>query len=247
VRCRWLDEHTQHLFTSLQLELRSPDSDAERSAWAAAVASVGGRPEHLVRVRQVHGRDVRIVRAEDLNASDVLQRPDADAIVSNAPGAVLAVVVADCVPILLVDPHGRVAGAIHAGWRGTCAAVARAAVRAITREFGTKAADLTAAIGPAIGPEDYEVGQSVRDAFVSAGHDPTTVNRWFRRDARGRLWLDLWLSNRDQLVDAGLSPERIATCGLSTLRHPGLFASYRRDGPVAGRMAALIVVPGERR
>jgi YfiH family protein len=195
-------------------------------------------------VRQVHGRDVRVVRAGELARAALHVRPDADAIVSNVPGAVLAVVAADCVPILLVDRASGVAGAVHAGWRGTSAGVARAAVDVMCRELGAQAARLSAAVGPSIGPDDYEVGDAVRDAFISAGHELMSVDRWFRRDPDGRLRLDLWLANRDQLVHAGLSPSRVAISGLSTFRHPELFPSYRRDGPAAGRMAALIVVPG---
>jgi YfiH family protein len=267
LRCRALDDDAQHLFTSVQLELRNLrvgnrtapepvdrttpggradsgalDTDAERSAWAKAVGSIGGRLEDLLRVRQVHGRSVRVVRAEDPATDRWRARPDADAIVSNAPGAVLAVVVADCVPVLLVDPVSRAAGAVHAGWRGTSAGVARAAVEAMARAFGTRPANLSAAIGPSIGPEDYEVGESVRDAFLAA-HDMASVNRWFTIGLDGRLRLDLWAANRDQLAGAGVPPDRIAICGLSTLGHPDLFASYRRDGPSAGRMAALILVP----
>jgi len=120
-----------------------------------------------------------------------------------------------------------------------------AAVERLTTEFGTRPDDVVAAIGPSIGPDDYEVGEALVDAFRSAGHGPEEVARWFIRRS-SRLHLDLWSANRDQLVTAGVSPDRIFTCGLSTCAHPEVFDSYRSDGERAGRMAALIVVPRAR-
>ena len=162
--------------------------------------------------------------------------------VSNIAGLVLAVQVADCVPILVADCVTGAAGAIHAGWRGTCARVGPAAVASMSREFGTDPADLVAAIGPSIGPDDYEVGDALIAAFQHAGHRAGDLARWFRR-REARLRLDLWAANRDQLIDAGLRPERVFTCSLSTLAHAEVFDSYRAAGDRAGRTAAVIAVP----
>ena len=234
LRCAPLEAIAQHLFTSKQRRL--PDSDG----WAAAVASVGGSPEQLRRVKQVHGRVVRVLARGD--ASHENARPDGDAVVSNIAGLVLAVQVADCVPVLVADRVTGAAGAIHAGWRGTCARVGPAAVESMSREFGTDPADLVAAIGPSIGPDDYEVGAALIEAFQQAGHRADDLARWFRR-RDSRLRLDLWSANRDQLIDAGLQADQIFTCGLSTLAHTGIFDSFRFAGPGAGRMAAVIAVP----
>ena len=234
LRCAPLEAMAQHLFTSTQLRL--PDSDG----WAAAVASVGGLPAQLRRVKQVHGNVVRILARGDASHADA--RPDGDAVVSNIAGLVLAVQVADCVPILVADCVTGAAGAIHAGWRGTCARVGPAAVASMSREFGTDPADLVAAIGPSIGPDDYEVGDALIAAFQHAGHRAGDLARWFRR-REARLRLDLWAANRDQLIDAGLRPERVFTCGLSTLAHAEVFDSYRAAGDRAGRTAAVIAVP----
>jgi copper oxidase (laccase) domain-containing protein len=87
------------------------------------------------------------------------------------------------------------------------------------------------------------VGDSLFEDFTAAGHDKAALARWFRRSAGGRLHLDLWQANQDQLVAAGLRPESIHACGLSTFGHPAWLESYRRDGPLAGRMAAAIRVP----
>lgn len=210
---------------------------------AAAVASVGVARDRLMRVKQVHGKVVRVLKRGHVPGPAAEERPDADAIVSNHPGLALAVMVADCLPILIADRATGAAAAIHAGWRGTCAGVGPEAVRAMAREFGADPDGLTAAIGPAIGPDDYAVGEPLVAMFLEAGHPRDAVERWFHRQA-GTLRLDLWTANRDQLIAAGLRPDRIFTCGLSTLAHPGVFESFRRDGEAAGRMAAIIVVPG---
>jgi len=236
LRCRPLDAAAQHVFTSRQLAL--PDD----AAWRAALASVASTPDRLMRVKQVHGNTVRVLKRGAVPAGASTQRPDGDAIVSNEPGLALAVMVADCVPILLCDPIRGAAAAIHAGWRGTCARVASRAVTAMQTQFGCDAADLIAAIGPSAGPDDYEVGESLIDAFLSAGHARTDVDRWFIQSG-AKPHLDLWSANRDQLVASGIRAENIHVCGLSTVSHPDVFDSYRVDGDRAGRMAGLIVVP----
>lgn len=244
LRAKPLEAHAQHLFTSAQLRLPAQaDADQRARAWTAVAGSLGATPDRLLRVRQVHGRIVRVVSASD-GPPDPAALPDGDAIVSNLTGAVLAVVVADCVPLILVDPRSGAAAAVHAGWRGTCAGVAPAAVKAMVEAWGTRPADLIAAIGPSIGAADYPVGESLVEAFAQAGHGPS-IDRWFARSA-GELRLDLWRANVDQLEAAGILASRIAVAGVSTASHPGWFESYRRDGPGAGRLVAAVVVPPPR-
>lgn len=236
LRCRPLAAIAQHAFTSKQLKLPDP------AGWASAARSVGGEPGQVRRVKQVHGNVVRVLKRGHTRDSDAIDRPDGDAVISNVPGLVLAVLVADCVPIVLADGTGGAAGAIHAGWRGTCARIGPTAVEAMRREFGTDPANLVAAIGPSIGPGDYEVGEALVDAFQQAGHQAGDLARWFAHH-EARLHLDLWSANRDQLIAAGVRPDRTFTCGLSTLSHAGVFDSYRSAGEQAGRMAAVIAVP----
>jgi len=236
LRCRRFGTSTQHLFTSKQLALPAAD------AWSAALASVGATTDRLMRVKQVHGNAVRIVKRGDVPDGAGGQRPDGDAIVSNQPGLVLAVMVADCVPILVVDPVRGAAAAIHAGWRGTCARVGPAAIETMQRECGSRPADLVAAIGPSAGPADYEVGESLVAAFLAAGHPRTDIDRWFTRSG-AKPHLDLWSANLEQLRASGVDAARIHVCGLSTVSHPDVFDSYRVAGERAGRMAAIIVVP----
>ncbi len=235
------------MFTSKQLEL--PDTES----WNAAVASVGASPDRLMRVKQVHGNTVRVLRCGEVPEGAAGMPPDGDAVASNHPGLVLAVTVADCVPILIVDRRHGAAAAVHAGWRGTCARVGPTAIDAMRREFGSRPEDLIAAIGPSVGPDDYEVGDNLIAAFADAGHPAADIDRWFIRSrmsapgsplpAPGKPHLDLWRANTDQLIAAGMTADRVFSCGLSTVAHPDVFASYRVMGEQAGRMAALVVVP----
>lgn len=236
LRCRALSAAAQHLFTSRQLAL--PDD----AAWRAALTSVGSTADRLMRVKQVHGNVVRVLTRGQVPETAHTQRPDGDAIVSNEAGLALAVMVADCVPILVCDPVRGAAAAIHAGWRGTCARVGATAIEAMRREFGSDPADLIAAIGPSVGPHDYQVGDSLITSFREAGHPQASVDRWFTR-RRDKLVLDLWAANTDQLIEAGLDADDILLCGLSTVSRPDIFDSYRVEGDKAGRMAGLIVVP----
>ena len=236
LRCAPLSARAQHLFTTRQLRLPDPQ------AWVSALDSVGAAPTQLMRVKQVHGNDIRVLKAGAMPASAYEHRPEADAVISNQTGLALAVMVADCVPILIADRKRGAAAAIHAGWRGTCARIASTAVDAMRREFGSDPADVIAAIGPSAGPDDYEVGESLIDAFVAAGHGRADIDRWFIRTS-ARPHLDLWTANRDQLAAAGVAADTIYMCRLSTVSHSDIFDSYRVAGENAGRMAGIIVVP----
>ena len=184
LRCTPLEAVAHHAFTSRQLQLRGDQPEG----WVAAAATVGCPLDRVRRVRQVHGATVHVVQDA---TPDSAPRPPADALATRTPGLALTVVTADCVPILLADPASGAVAAVHAGWRGTAADVAGAAVRALGREFGVAPAGLIAAIGPSIGACCYEVGEELLDAFASAGHDSAARADWFSRDDAGRLRLDL--------------------------------------------------------
>lgn len=233
-----LERVAQHGFTSRQLRLRS--GEIGTAAWAAAAASVGCAVERVGRVRQVHGAHVHVVREDAIRSASP---PDADAVITAVPGMAVAVVAADCVPILIADRDTGAVAAIHAGWRGTCARVVEATISALRREFGVDPARLVAAIGPSIGACCYEVGEDLLAAFSDAGFSPDERAGWFSRDGAGRLRLDLWRANADQLRQAGVGADGVHVSGLCTRTHAGVFESFRADGERAGRMAAIIVAP----
>jgi hypothetical protein len=233
LRCTCLP--TRHLFTSRDLTLR--DAAGE---WDAVAASMGVARERLLLITQVHGNRVAVRRRGETTA---WQRAEADAIVTDDSTVVIGVRVADCAPILLFDPVTNVAAAVHAGWRGTAASVALAAARAMTLpDFGCRAADIVAAIGPCLGCCCGEVGPDVREAFRANGTSDAVLDRWFAPGPGDRLFLDLERANRDQLETAGLDPARIFTSGLCTKTHHERLHSYRAAAGSVGRMLAAIRV-----
>jgi polyphenol oxidase len=240
LRCDPLERLASHLFTTRQLAL----SDAD--GWKALAAAVDVEPNRLVRVKQVHGNGVIVVRR---GGSLPVAGIEGDALVSDDPTVAIAVLAADCVPLLMVDAASGAVAAVHAGWRGTAAGVAVAALQALAREFGTKPERVTVAIGPAIGACCYEVGTELVDAFAAAGHARYLIDRWFlsppprggdKPGTRNTLHLDVSGSNRDQLILAGVPDDQIFTAGLCTAMHLDVLTSYRAEKADAQRLAAVI-------
>jgi YfiH family protein len=237
LRCRPLLTVASHLFTTRQLTLTDAD-DLRRLA-----AAVGAGRVALV--TQIHEAGVVVVRKGTPVADG---RPEADVLVSNDPDVAIAVRAADCVPILLGDPVTGAVGAVHAGWRGTVARAAAAAVEAMQREFRAEPANLVAAIGPSIGSCCYEVGSELVDAFAAAGHERYLIDRWFLSRPAGRafrarspLHLDVAGANRDQLILAGVPEQNIYLSGLCTAMNLNVLTSFRAEQQHAGRIAGAIV------
>jgi hypothetical protein len=236
LRCRPLSAIAPHVFTTRQMAFASQAHEHEVSRAIGA--------ESLALTKQVHGRHIVVIRGRAQIPAD---RPEADALVSNSSIVGVAVRVADCVPLLVADRTSGVVAAVHAGWRGTAARVAVAAVETLTREFGSRPTDLIAAIGPSIGACCYEVGSELVDAFAAAGHERYLIDRWFLApppprgsDKRSTLRLDVAGANRDQLVLAGVPEEQIHLSGLCTAMHLDVFTSYRAEREKAGRLVAAI-------
>ncbi len=244
--CRPFDEVATHFFTGRELQLRGDDERA-REDWAQVAEAIGVTPERLRRMRQVHGCEVFTVNGSAASAAVAPDLPPrVDALVTDHDDVALAVQVADCVPLLLADPRTGAVAATHAGWRGTAVNIAGATVARLAREYGARPADLIAAIGPSIGACCFQVGPDVRDAFLAsasasqAAHAPHDVERWFAPDTGDRLRLDIWQANRDQLIHAGLAPERVHVAALCTATHREHFFSYRREQQSTGRMLGVV-------
>lgn len=234
LRCSPLLEHAPHFFTTRALSLGG-GSRAALDAWTQVAEAIEVSPERLLRLRQVHGATVVTV-SPGLAPHPRDAWPEGDAAVTDDPLTALGVRVADCVPLLLADPRTGAVGAVHAGWRGAAAGVAPATVRALTRSFEARAADVVAAIGPSIGPCCYVVGPELIDQF--AAHAEAAA--WFVRGSGGRWRLDLWRAIRDQLVRTGVAAQNILTARLCTACRVDVFCSFRTEGAQAGRMAGVI-------
>lgn len=208
-----------------------PVVESRRRRLCDASGLAGRTPAIL---RQVHG--ARLVRA----AETIDATPRADGVIAAAgdpADPVPSVRTADCVPILLAEKTGAAVAAVHGGWRGAAAGIARAAVGILARS-GAAPADLVAALGPSIGACCYRVGAEVSRAVAGAcGVEEETIGT----PQPGERWLlDLHRAHRLQLEAAGIPASSIFAAPWCTVCHPELFFSYRREGAAAGRQMACV-------
>ena len=193
----------------------------------------------LATVWQVHGDAIAVV-ADDAFQSDSDEK--ADAVMSNFSGILAAAKTADCVPVLLGDPRTKSFAAVHAGWRGTSKRIVQKALEKMTALYGTAPADIIAAIGPAAGKCNYEIGSDVMDAFA----DLTDSEKYFTPTREGHALIDLHRVNLDLLTDAGVLRKKIYTAPFCTMDRPDLFFSYRLEKQKFGKTGRLMSVIGLR-
>jgi YfiH family protein len=193
-------------------------------------------PSEPVWLKQVHGDCVVEIECHDGgsggedHSSALIELPQADASVAREPGQVSAVLTADCLPALFCDRAGRCVAAAHAGWRGLAAGVLERTVQAM----GVDPAELLVWLGPAIGPQVFEVGDEVRAAFTE---QYAQAGDAFMPGSRGRWMADLYQLGRIRLAAVGV--QAVYGGDHCTFTEGDDFYSYRRDG-VTGRMASLI-------
>jgi YfiH family protein len=221
-------------------------------------SAVAAKDAALLPLKQIHSDVVHLF------LTPAADPPKGDASLTNAPGPLLGVQTADCVPILLVDPKKHVVAAVHAGWRGTLARIAQKTIGRMQLEFGCKPADLLAALGPSIGPCCYEVGVELVTKFTAqfadahdyfdeprTGDEPDPI-QWLNMAPPGHqpppksVHLDLRKANRSQLIASGLRPNNIYSTDLCTACRTDLFFSYRREGPLSGRLMSVVGIRPKR-
>ncbi len=220
------------------------------------LAAAGGEGRALVTLKQIHSNLTRRVTRAD--AERVMR---ADGLMTDDPEVMLGIQTADCVPVLVRDRRTHAVAAFHAGWRGTLKRIVEGGIGKMRLEFGSRPAELEAAIGPAIGACCYAVGEEVRSEFLSQfsyaaelfsevyDSDPVkekypllfmTARAPGHSNMGPNLHLDLIEANRRQLLDAGLRAGSIATAYRCTHCEPETFFSYRAEHGFCGRMMALI-------
>lgn len=226
----------QYAFTTRQKGLGARTQGiGQPGEWNRVAEAFGISPARLVTVNQVHGET--IVRVEEANYQGV-RSVEADAMITKDRGLAIGVETADCVPLLLVDPAMPVVAAVHAGWRSTVRKIAQKTVATMHEEFGSDPRRMIAAIGPAIGPECYEVDEPVMGpvrkqfSFWQEVSSPRGNGRWS---------LDLVALNRRELMQAGLSARNVYSFGLCTCCMADLFYSFRREGRT-GRMLSAVMI-----
>lgn len=188
----------------------------------------------LVCAKQIHSGNIRYVKEIDKGRGSLLYEdsvPDTDAFITDRKLLPLAVFSADCLSIFLYDPRKPAIGLVHAGWGSTKEQIARRTIALMQEEFSSRPADLYAAFGPAIRSCCYEVGREFEDFF------PGNV---IKKD--DSYYLDLVSANKKQLLDSGLSAERISDQQLCTSCSNEDFFSYRREGKDCGRIMSVAML-----
>lgn len=218
-----------------------PDHVAENYRRTGAV--LGCRPEDMVASHQTHTTNIRRVTAADRGKGITCPRDyeNIDGLITNVPGIVLVIYSADCVPLFFVDPVHRAVGLAHSGWRGTAAGMGRCMVEAMGEAYGTKPEDLTAAVGPSICGDCYEVDEDVAGKF----EEFSGAVRPGRRP--GKYQLDLWEANRQILLAAGVRSEKIAVTDICTCCNSDYLFSHRASGERRGNLGAFLGLKGGKR
>ena len=225
-------------YASLNLGFGSGDTRARvlqnRARFGRAI---GINPNDLMTLRQVHGNRVMVLT----EASDpqLVRGTLADGWITNCPALPVAVVTADCFPVVLVAPSVPAVGIVHAGRKGTAARVVPTAITCMCQAFDVPPEAVLAAIGPGIGRCCYEVDDASAEPFLTQFTSHAAVVRPGRP---GHLYLDLQQAILLQLRAAGVSSTQVWPADLCTACHPRWFYSYRREGPRSGRMLNVVMI-----
>lgn len=229
------------IFESLNLgHRRGDDPERVRENYRRFCAATGTDETSIVMTNQVHGNVVKVVTQADVKPDLLAPTPfEADGLATNVPGVTLCIFSADCIPILLFDPEKKAAAAVHAGWRGTAAAIAAVAVETMAREFGSAPVNVRAAIGPGIGPCCFETDGDVPAAMTAAlGSLAEPFMTW-----TGEKWrVDLKAINAAVLERAGVLREHIDVSRDCTCCQHDRFWSHRYTKGERGSQAAVMML-----
>ena len=206
-------------------------------------ANIGILLSDFTIAKQVHSGTVTIV-TEGMRGSGAADLDTAveatDAMVTDVPHLCLTVLMADCVPILFLDPQKRVVGAVHAGWRGTVKLVVQNTVNTLKEKFSCKLTDVLVGIGPSIGPCHYEVGSEVISQVEAIrGSTDGYINN---ESPDGKGYFNLWEANKRQIIEAGIPGQNIEVAEICTYCNAHLFFSERHQRGRTGRFGAGIML-----
>jgi YfiH family protein len=211
----------------------SPDKNEVKENRRLLAAAMGVDEHALFLPSQVH--QTRIVHVSRQTTKDELM--NTDALITKERGICVAVMSADCVPILLFDRRNKVVAAVHAGWRGTVARILDLTLQEMKTTYGTSGEDIVAGIGPSVSQDSYEVGEEVVEAVINV-FDKS--HQLIIPQPNNKAKLDLWKANEFQLLDFGVNPALIEVSNLCTIKNNNNFFSARKGD--AGRFAAGIML-----
>ncbi len=235
---------SEGMFSSMNLSFARGDEEGRvRENFARLGRAMGLDCRNLVFSDQTHTSNVRVVTEADRGKGFVREKDyrDVDGLVTNVPGLVLAAFYADCVPLFLVDPVHRAVGLSHSGWKGTVGKIGKRTVELMKEQYGTRPEDLTAAIGPSICQDCYEVSEDVIGQFQEA-FEETYWKEIFYEKPDGKYQLNLWRANELIFREAGLLPERILTTDLCTCCNAKLLFSHRASKGKRGNLGAFLML-----
>lgn len=212
----------------------------------------GASADAFVCSDQTHTTNVRVVTEKDRGKGVTCPKDyrDVDGLVTNVPGLILSTFYADCVPLLFVDPVRRAIGCSHSGWRGTVAEMGRVTVEAMKKEYGSRTADILAAIGPSICQECYEVSRDVAEQFEALfsreKYSFVDIGDILLDKKNGKYQLDLWAANRAVLLAAGILEEHLSVTDICTCHNPDYLFSHRASQGKRGNFGAFIMLKEQR-
>ncbi len=216
-------EHREHILTNRQ----------------RLQAAVNAEQATLVTAKQIHSADIRSINDHE----DAQREPQpGDALTANLSNLLLGIQTADCMPIVMVDERTRAFAAVHAGWRGTWQEIAARTIERMQLAYNSRPEDLHAALGPAICAANFEVGPEVLAQFRSKFSFAEDLISNEQPNGKGHL--DLNRCNAQQLIDAGVRPERIYDSALCTVARNDLFFSYRKERGHEQYVGRLMCVVG---
>ncbi|MDD4356998.1 MAG: peptidoglycan editing factor PgeF, partial [Smithellaceae bacterium] len=197
--------------------------------------------ENFLVLNQVHGDNIFVIKphGDYFSSREALNY---DAIVTNRMNLAICIKTADCVPVFLVDRVKKIIGAAHAGWRGSALGISAKVVRLMQNTYGSRPADILAAIGPSIGRCCYEIDAAAADAFRRQENSGVFLSPGKRQE---RWMLDLVEVNRRQLLSCGIPETNIDAAGICTVCRQDIFFSHRGSGGVTGRQINFMMIKGD--
>ncbi len=233
------------IYTSMNLSFtRGDNPETVRQNFDLFCTAVGVESRNAVVAAQEHHTVIYNATAADRGRGVWRERgyTDIDGLITDEPNVVLFTQYADCVPLFFVDPNRRVVGTAHAGWRGTVAQIGAVTVERMCKDYGCHREDILAAIGPSIGPCCFEVDEPVYREFATLSAFTSACVRHTKGD---KFHIDLWQTNRNILLAAGISQQHITVTDLCTKCHADVFWSHRVTGGRRGSLAGCIAINNE--
>lgn len=238
-----LGGNSQGIFSSMNLSYtRGDDKEAVDENYRRIAALLGCDVSDIVCSDQTHTTNVRVVDENDRGKGILYPRDytDVDGLITNVSGIVLATFYADCVPLFFIDVKNKAIGLSHSGWRGTVGRMGAVTIDAMRKEFGTRAEDVCAAIGPSICRDCYEVSEDVAEAFRQEFNKAGQSEQILLSKGNGKYQLDLWRANQIILEEAGVLPEKIQVTDICTCCNPDYLFSHRASKGQRGNLGAFL-------